>query len=341
MTDETAPFCNLAEFRELLGNLPRSDENAQRAAAARNDRLTKPAGSLGRLEQLAIWFSGWRGVERPELNSPQIVIFAGNHGIASRGVSAFPAEVTEQMVHNFDSGGAAINQIARQLGARLDTYAIDLEHPTTDFTKGPAMTETETVSAIEQGWISVGIRSDLLVVGEMGIGNTAAASAMSLALFGGDAADWTGRGTGVEDDAFDRKIRVVSMGVERNRGSFGDGLDITRCLGGREIAAMIGAIVRARYLSIPVILDGFVCTAAAAALSTFGGDTLEHVVAGHRSAEAAHGRLLERLGMEPILDLDMRLGEGSGAAVAINILKSALACHNGMATFEEAAISES
>ncbi len=330
---------DLKTLRDTLSQAPGPDETALHGAAERNGQLTKPPGALGRLEDLAIWYAGWRGDARPQIGAPQVIVFAGNHGVTAQGVSAFPPEVTVQMVMNFEHGGAAINQLAKAAGATMDVHALDLDTPTADFTAGPAMSEDELLQALRTGWNAVDPKADLLVVGEMGIGNTTPAAAIACALFGGDAADWTGRGTGVDDAGLTNKTRVVAEGVALHAGS-GDGLDILRCLGGREIAAMAGAIAAARVLRIPVILDGFICSAAAACLADVVDGALDHTVAGHQSAEGAHGAVLAKLGKEPLLSLGLRLGEGSGGALAINILKSAVACHSGMATFAEAGVSD-
>ncbi|KPA22012.1 Nicotinate-nucleotide--dimethylbenzimidazole phosphoribosyltransferase [Shimia sp. SK013] len=334
----TADFTTLAEFQALLATAPGADQKALGEAEERNSQLTKPPGALGRLEDLAIWYGGWRGTGRPAIEAPQVIVFAGNHGVTAQGVSAFPAEVTEQMVLNFQHGGAAINQLAKAAGATLDVVALDLDTPTADFTQTAAMSEAEVVAALAAGWSAVNAQSDLLVVGEMGIGNTTSAAAIANALYGGDAADWVGRGTGVDDAGLANKARVVAEGVALH--GTPKGMEALRTLGGRELAAMAGAIARARSLRIPVIMDGFICTAAAATLESAAAGALDHVVAGHVSAEAAHSAVLTQLGKAPLLSLGMRLGEGSGAAVAINILKSAVACHSGMATFAEAGVSD-
>ncbi|TBX29172.1 nicotinate-nucleotide--dimethylbenzimidazole phosphoribosyltransferase [Nioella sediminis] len=336
----TTPFTSLAEFRALLAEAPGPDSAAISGAQDRNGQLTKPPGALGRLEDLAIWYAGWRGDARPSLNAPQVLIFAGNHGVTARGVSAFPAEVTVQMVANFEAGGAAINQLSKAAGASMQVHALDLDRPTADFSTGPAMSEAEVLVALATGWNAVDPKADLLVTGEMGIGNTTSAAAIALALFGGEAADWTGRGTGVDDAGLALKAQVVAEGLAANPQAGEDALEALRCLGGRELAAMAGAIARARVLRVPVILDGFICTAAAATLAQAVPGALDHAVAGHLSAETAHGAVLKRLGKEPLLALNMRLGEGSGAALAINVLKGAIACHSGMATFAEAGVSD-
>jgi len=332
-------FTRLDHVRKVMRNMPLSDAASVAGARERNAQLTKPPGALGRLEDLAIWYAGWRGNERPMVQAPQVIVFAGNHGVAARNVSAFPPAVTEQMVMNFQHGGAAINQLARTFGAKMDVHALSLESPTADFTQAHAMTEIEVCSAIQTGWDAVDSNADLLVAGEMGIGNTTSAAAIGMALLGGDAADWTGRGTGVEGTALHAKTEVVAAGVALHAGK-GDGLDALMALGGRELAAMAGAILRARALSIPVILDGFICTAAATCLHATQNGILDHAIAGHQSDEQAHERMLFALGKKPLLQLGLRLGEASGGALAIGILQGAVACHSGMSTFAEAGVSE-
>ncbi|MFY0660744.1 MAG: nicotinate-nucleotide--dimethylbenzimidazole phosphoribosyltransferase [Shimia sp.] len=335
----SAEFTSLAEFTTLVAAAPDVDQTALGEAEARNGQLTKPPGALGRLEDMAIWYAGWRGNPRPNIEAPQVIIFAGNHGVTAQGVSAFPAEVTAQMVLNFEHGGAAINQLSKLAGADLDVIALDLDTPTADFTQGPAMSEAEVVTALQAGWNALKDDADLLVVGEMGIGNTTSAAAIAYALYGGEAEEWVGRGTGVDEAGLAIKARVVREGVAANNTP--KGLEALRCLGGRELAGMVGAMAHARVLRIPVILDGFIATAAAATLGEEVDDALDHMIAGHVSAESAHPALLAQIGKEPILSLNMRLGEGSGAAVAINILKAAVATHSGMATFAEAGVSDS
>lgn len=331
---------DLNQFRALLGNAPVIDQNATQVASERNALLTKPLGALGRLEDLAIWYAGWRKDARPQIRAPQVIVFAGNHGVTAQGVSAFPPEVTVQMVANFEHGGAAINQLARAAGARMDVHVLELNRPTTDFTVGSAMSDGDCLDALQTGWTAVDSDADLLVVGEMGIGNTTSAAAICHALFGGAADDWTGRGTGVDDAGLRIKTDVVARGVALHKSDGADGLDILARLGGREIAAMAGAIAAARVLRIPVILDGFICGAAAACLQALNETALDHTVAGHQSDEAGHAALLKSLGKDPLLSLGLRLGEGSGGALAINILKSAVACHSGMATFAEAGVTD-
>jgi len=335
------PFATLAEFRSLLIALPEPDADAHAAASERNGQLTKPPGALGRLEDVSIWYAAWRGEAAPRIQAPQVIVFAGNHGVAARGVSAFPAEVTAQMVQNFQAGGAAINQLCAEFGATMTVEALSLDKPTADFTVAPAMSEDEVVAALLTGWNAVAPQADLLVTGEMGIANTTSAAAVANGLFGGDAEDWVGRGTGMDDAGVALKARVVRDGLALHADRLGDPLEVLRCLGGRELAAMAGAIARARVERIPVILDGFICTAAASVLERVRKGALDHTVAGHVSAEAAHGKMLAALGKAPLLSLGLRLGEGSGAALAIGVVKGALACHSGMATFAEAGVSDS
>lgn len=335
-----ADFSTLDDVARLMRDLPGPDTAALDAARSREADLTKPPGALGRLEDVAIWYCGWRGTPRARVSAPQVLVFAGNHGVCAQGVSAFPADVTAQMVANFRAGGAAVNQLAEVAGARMDVHALDLDRPTADISLGPAMTGAEVIAGLRAGWEAVGETTDLLVVGEMGIGNTTAAAASALALHGGTAQDWTGRGTGLDDAGLSHKAQVVARAVAVNAGDGADGLEVLRRLGGRELAAMAGAILQARMRRVPVLLDGFICTAAAACLERAQPGALDHAIAGHVSAEPGHARLLRHLGKEPLLSLGLRLGEGSGGVLAMGIVKSALACHSGMATFAEAGVSE-
>lgn len=330
---------DLLSVRQLCRDLPEGDTAAAQAARARQAELTKPLGSLGRLEELAAFLARWQGEALPRLDNVSVLIFAGAHGIAARGVSAFPPELNAQMVDNFKSGGAAINQLAKAAGAEMRVIPLDIDRPTADFTVAPAMSESEFLAAIQAGMDAVPEDADLISLGEMGIGNTTVAATLAAALFGGRGADWVGRGTGVDDEGLSRKAAVVDAALARHGTTLKDPLLALQYVGGRELAAMFGATVAARRRQIPVLLDGFVVTAAAAVLARLAEGGLDHVVAGHVSAEAQHRRLLGLVGLAPLLDLGMRLGEGSGACVAINVLRAALACHNGMATFAEAGLS--
>ncbi len=331
-------FQSLAEIAALADTLPAVDEGARAAALARQNSLTKPPGSLGRLEDLAIFMAGWRGTDRPRIAKAQAVIFAGNHGICAQGVNPYPQDVTQQMVANFEAGGASINQLCRVNGAELSVVSLDLDHPTADFTQGPAMTEAETLDAMNRGAAAVDPTADVLILGEMGIGNSTIAAALASALFGATPADWVGPGTGSDDAGIRRKVAAIEAGLRLHGGK--DAMATLARLGGREQAAICGAVLAARAARIPVILDGFICTAAAATLHAADPRLLDHCLVGHASAEPGHRRLLAAIGKQAVVEFDMRLGEGSGAALALGILRAALECHNGMATFGEAGVSE-
>jgi nicotinate-nucleotide--dimethylbenzimidazole phosphoribosyltransferase len=318
--------------------LPGFDAEAARGAQARQDSLTKPQGSLGRLEELAVFMAGWRRTSRPSIARAQALIFAGNHGICAQGVNPYPQEVTAQMVANFEGGGASINQLCRVNDAELAVIALDLDRPTADFTQGPAMSEAETIDAMNRGAAAVDKGADVVILGEMGIGNSTIAAALTSALFGGTPSDWVGPGTGSDAEGLARKINAIERGLALHGGQ--PALETLARLGGREQAALCGAILAARMAHIPVILDGFICTAAAAVLYAADPKLLDHCLVGHASAEPGHRRLLEAIHQRAVLEFDMRLGEGSGAALALGILRSALECHNGMATFGEAGVSE-
>ena len=329
---------SLEAVAALAETLPAADAGAINAATERQNSLTKPMGALGRLEELAIFMAGWQETDRPSIKRAQAVVFAGNHGVCAQGVNPFPQEVTAQMVANFEHGGAAINQLCRANGADLSVIAIDLDTPTNDITQGAAMTEAETLDAMRRGAEAVDADASVLVLGEMGIGNSTIAAALAMAAFGGDAKDWVGRGTGSDDAGVNRKVDAISRACAANADA--SGLALLSAVGGREQAAICGAVLQARALRIPVILDGFICTAATAPLFAADPRFLDHCVVGHVSREPGHARLMDALNKQPVLSLDMALGEGSGAAVALGILRSALECHNGMATFAEAGVSD-
>jgi nicotinate-nucleotide--dimethylbenzimidazole phosphoribosyltransferase len=331
-------FASFDALRAACLDLPEGHSRVAEDIAAREVTLTKPPGSLGRLEEAVAWLGTWQGRNPPTLERVEILIFAGNHGVTAQGVSAFPPDVTAQMVANFANGGAAINQLARLAGAELRVVALSLETPTADFTTSPAMTEAEFLEAVAAGYEDVSPEADLIVLGEMGIGNTSAAAALSGALFGGGAR-FVGTGTGVDDQGLARKRAAIETALARHEDVLGDPLRVAAALGGRELAAILGACLAARHRHIPVLIDGIVSSAAVAPLKALRADALDHALVGHMSAEAGHRLLLEELGMKPLLHLDMRLGEGSGAAVAVLLLRAALACHTGMATFEEASVS--
>lgn len=333
-------FPTMAALRAACRELPAGDPDAGAAVAVRQARLTKPPGSLGRLEELVGWLARWQRRPNPTLDKVQVLVFAGNHGVTAQGVSPYPAAVTRQMVANFAAGGAAINQLAALAGARLDVIPLELDRPTRDFTQSPAMDEAEFLTAVSVGQDAVASGVDLLCLGEMGIGNTTAGAAIAAALFGGGGARWAGRGTGVDDAGLARKRAAIDAALARHATLLDDPLQVAIALGGRELAAILGATLAARQRGIPVLLDGFVCTASAAPLARLAADALEHALIAHVSAEAGHRALAAELGALPLLDLGMRLGEGSGAALAVLVLRAALACHSGMATFEEAGVTD-
>jgi nicotinate-nucleotide--dimethylbenzimidazole phosphoribosyltransferase len=333
------PRLTFAELRRLLEDLPKFDKEAAAAARRRDLTLTKPPGALGRLEDIAVFIAGWQGRHSPRIERPLAAVFAGNHGVVAQGVAAYPQAVTAQMVANFRSGGAAINQLCTSFGVGLKVYELALDIPTRDFTREPALDEGECVGTAIFGMEAVAGGIDLLCLGEMGIGNTTVAAAVSCALFGGDPAEWVGPGTGVDAAGLARKAESVRRGLSLHHDHLGDPLEVLRRLGGRELAAIAGAILAARIDRVPVILDGYVVTAAAAVLEVLRPGALDHCLAGHRSAEPAHRRLLAKLDKTPLLDLGMRLGEGSGAVLAYATVKAALDIHNGMASFAEAGVS--
>lgn len=338
--ENTVRVDSIAEIHTLIKDLPKPDQQSAARAQARQGDLTKPQGSLGRLEDLAIWMAAWQGREVPQLERPYTAVFAANHGIAARGVSAFPTAVTAQMVANFIRGGAAVNQLCQLADSDLRVFEMSLDDPTRDFSEEPAMTEQDFVRAMAYGMMAIEDGLDVVALGEMGIGNTTSAAAICTALYGGPAAQWVGRGTGVDDETLARKTALIDRAMilhadEMTR----DPLQILRCVGGLELAAIAGAVLAARLARTPVLLDGYTCTAAAAVLHALDPGLLDHCVVAHRSAEPGHVALLEKIGKKEMVDFGMRLGEGSGAVLAILILRAALACHNGMATFAEAAVS--
>ena len=331
-------FATIADFDRALADLSRPDLAALAAATARQAQLTKPAGSLARLEDIAVFFAGWQGREKPRLDRGRVAIFAGNHGVTARGISAYPADVTALMVANFAAGGAAINALADAAGLELTVVPIALDRPTADFTQAPAMSEAECLEALSIGAEAVTPDLDLIVVGEMGIGNSTAAAALCARSFGGRARAWVGPGTGLDPAGMERKIAVVESALAFHANAPGTAFETLRRLGGHEIVAIAGAVLAARRLRVPVMLDGFISGAAIAPLAAANPAITAHCLAGHCSAEPGHERLLERLDLAPLLRLGMRLGEGSGGAVAVNVVRSALAAHERMATFAEAGI---
>src|SRR5688500_269003 len=274
------------DIRRLVRDLPGPDAAAEAAARSRDAALTKPAGSLGRLEEIAVWCAAWQGRTPPKVVRPLVAIFAANHGIAARGVSAYPQAVTQQMVKNFAAGGAAINQLCKAQDLGLKVFELALDQPTPDIVVQDAFDERSCAATIAYGMEAIAGGVDLLCLGEMGIANTSVAAAICFALYGGKASEWVGRGTGVDDRGLTRKADAVAAAVARIGGER-DPLEILRRLGGREIAATLGAIVAARTEHVPVVVDGFVSTAAAAILHGMRPDAIDHCLFAHRSAEAA------------------------------------------------------
>src|ERR1700691_4619784 len=247
-------FTSLADLRALCLDLPGGHPAASAAVAAREERLTKPPKSLGRLEDLTAFLAHWQGHAPPRLDRAEILVFAGNHGVTVQGVSSSPAEVRVQMVANFSAGGAAINQLARTAGAKLRVIPLSLEEPTADFTESAALSEGEFLAAVAAGYEAVSPQSDLICLGEMGIGNTTSAAAIAAALFGGGGARWAGRGTGVDEDGVARKRAVIDRALDRHAAVLRDPLAVAAALGGRELAAILGATLAARRNGIPILL---------------------------------------------------------------------------------------
>ena len=326
------------DIRALLPLMPEASPRAEAAVRERQAELTKPAGSLGRLDDVVAFLGEWQDKAMPTINHPQLCVFAANHGVVAKGVSAYPPSVTRAMLENFAAGGAAVNQICATYGIGLKVFELALDIPTADITEAPAMDEAACAATIAFGMEAVAGDVDVLCLGEMGIGNTTVAAAIYCALYGGAASDWVGRGTGVDDPGLDRKVAAVEAAIALHEGHFKDPLEVLRRLGGREIAALVGAILAARMQRVPVLLDGFVVCAAAAILHALDATAIDHCLAAHVSAEQAHRAVLAKLGKAPLLDLGMRLGEGSGAALALGVLKAALACTRDMATFAQAGV---
>ena len=328
-----------ADVLDLLTIVPDGDAAAVAAVRARDAQLTKPAGSLGALEGMVEFLARWQGRAQPRLDNPMVTIFAGNHGVTDQGISAFPRDVTAQMVANFTNGGAAISQICALHELNLRVFELALELPTGDITLMPALDDKMCAATIAYGMEAIAGRPDLICIGEMGIGNTTVAAAIYAALLGGTGADWVGRGTGVDDAGLARKADAVDRALARHAGELDHPLAVLARVGGREIAAMLGAIIAARHQKVPVIIDGFVATAAAAIAHAVNPAAIDHCLFAHVSAESGHARALAAMGQKGLLDLGMRLGEGSGAALAAVLAKTALHVHANMATFDAAGVS--
>lgn len=326
------------DILDLVQKMPPADEEVRAKVRARNDILTKPLGALGRLEDLAEWTAVWQRNAEPAINRPLVAVFAGNHGVNKHNVSAFPVELNQLMVQAFSSGGAGINQICLTNDIGLKVYDLALDHPSGDITVEPALSERDCAATIAYGMESAADGPDLICLGEMGIGNTTISAALFAGLFGGTGEDWVGRGSGVDDEGVQRKIDAVNKALETHKDYLDKPLEVLRRLGGREFAAMVGAVIAARYQNIPVIVDGFNTTAAVAVLYKLDPTALDHCIFSHASAEGAHRNALNMMGKTALLDLGLRLGEGTGAAIAANIVKTACNLHTGMATFDQTGV---
>jgi nicotinate-nucleotide--dimethylbenzimidazole phosphoribosyltransferase len=328
-----------ADIVELLTAVPDGDEAAVAAVRRRDAELTKPAGSLGRLEELVEFLARWQHRQQPRLENPMVTIFAGNHGVADQGVSAFPQDVTAQMVANFTNGGAAISQICGLHEINLRVFELALELPTGDITREAALDDQMCAATIAYGMEAVAGKPDIIGLGEMGIGNTTVAAAIFAALYGGTGTDWAGRGTGIDDAGYARKVDAVDRALALHQDGLDHPLSILARLGGREVAAMLGALIAARHQKVPVVIDGYVATAAAAIAHAVNPEAIDHCLFAHVTSEGAHARVLEHMGKAPLLDLGMRLGEGTGAALGVVLAKTALHLHTNMATFDSASVS--
>jgi nicotinate-nucleotide--dimethylbenzimidazole phosphoribosyltransferase len=321
----------------LVSDLPEPDERCREAVASRASRVLRPTGALQRLDDVAAWLAAWQRTERPGVERPHAIVFAADHGVAGAGVSAYPIEVTAAMLDALEKRAATASAMASALGATLDVVDAGVGRPTGDLRVEPALDRRRFDEAVRLGVDAVDRApgTDLLVCGEMGIGNTTAAAAVAATLYDEPALAWCGRGTGLDDEGLARKIDAVDACRHRVRALTADPIEVLREAGGAELAAIAGAILEARRRSIPVVLDGYVVTAAVAPLELARPGALAHVIAGHRGAEPGHGRLLDRLGMRPLLELDLRLGEGTGALAAVPLVKLAAASVVEVATFEE------
>jgi len=325
--------------RSLVG-LPEPDSSAHDAASRRAGQVIRPPGALARLDEVAIWLAGWQGTDQPRIAQPALIVAAASHGVCAEGVSAYPSEVTAAMDAALRSGVATASVLAQQVGAGVTILDVGVHEPTANLVVEDAMTLERFDDATTAGFDAVNDQidagADLIVLGEMGIGNTTAAAAVAAGLYDGTGDQWCGRGTGVDDAGLARKIAAVDAGLARVRRSGPTGpLDILRRLGGLELAAVAGGIVAARRRRTAVILDGFIITAAGAALDVERHGALDHCIAGHCSAEPGHRRLLDLLGRSPLLQLDLRLGEGSGALLAVPLVRAAAAALSDVATFDQ------
>ena len=324
-----------SELTTLLADLPAADHETANAVRERAGQVLRPAGALARLDEVAVWLASWQHSSRPRVDRPAVAVFVADHGVTGEGVSAYPSAVTAEMLRALRTGAATASVMARELGAQLEVVDVGVGRPSGNLRREPALDEERFRECFETGReVVAGLDADLVVFGEMGIGNTTPAAAVCAGLFGGPAEEWTGRGTGIDEATWALKVAVV----EDARGRLPEDcppFEILRQLGGAELAAIAGGVVEARRRSLPVVLDGFVVTSAVAALEVERPGALDHCIAGHCSGEPGHRLLLEKLGKTPLVDLGLRLGEGSGALAAVPLVRLAAACVTDVATFDE------
>ena len=350
-------------LKKIISGIEKIDYSLAEKTQKRLNNLTKPQGSLGRLEELAKQVVEITRKDKPELKDKVIFTFAADHGVTEEGISAYPKEVTAQMVYNFIRGGAGINVLARQAGVKVVVADLGVAEQiqkskiknqnfidkkiglgTKNFAKGPAMTKDEAVRSIESG-IEIFLAEyrkgiDIAGIGEMGIGNTASAGAISAVITGNPVKELTGRGTGIDDKTYSRKIEIIEKAIALNKPQAKDALDVLSKVGGFEIGGLVGVALAAASKRVPVVMDGFISTCAALLAYVIEPKVKDYLIASHCSVEKGHKAILEYLGLKPILDLSLRLGEGTGAALAMNIVEAAVKVLNEMATFESAGVSE-
>jgi nicotinate-nucleotide--dimethylbenzimidazole phosphoribosyltransferase len=349
----------MMNLNSLISTIQPLDEAAMRLTRARQDALTKPPGSLGRLEELSIQLAGMKADPFPSVERKAVIVMAGDHGVASEGVSAYPSEVTAQMVQNFLHGGAAINVLARQAGARVTVVDVGVAsefgpvpglvqrkvmHGTRSLAQGPAMTRQEAEQALQVGVDVLNEQAarglDLVATGDMGIGNTTPSSAIAAVMTGLPVPQVVGRGTGIDDQSLQHKIQVIEQALAVNRPDAKDALDVLHKVGGLEIAGLAGVMIAAAARRIPIVVDGFISTAAAMIAVGLAPGVREYLISAHQSVEMGHRAMLRHLGITPLLDLNLRLGEGTGAALAFHLIEASTRILREMATFDEAGVSD-
>ncbi|MFO8010943.1 MAG: nicotinate-nucleotide--dimethylbenzimidazole phosphoribosyltransferase [Dehalococcoidia bacterium] len=348
------------KLQRVIESIRPLDEEAMATARERQDQLTKPRGSLGKMEELSIRIAGMTGNPRPKLKKKAMVVMAADHGVAGEGISLYPQEVTRQMVHSFLAGTAAINVLSKHIGARVTIVDMGVTggfepHPglickmidfgTRDMTRGAAMSRQQAITSIESGIEviedEIGNGLDIVGSGDMGIGNTTASSAISAAITGIPVVEVTGRGTGLGDDQLAGKVNIVETAIEINTPNPADPVDVLAKVGGFEIGGLAGVMLGAAAHRVPIVIDGFISGAASLIAYELCPVSKDYFIAGHRSVEKGHSAILKHMGLEPLIDLNMRLGEGTGAALAMSIIEASCKILDEMATFEEADVSGS